>query len=214
MSLTKEKMMLSLSELVATRLCHDLAGPVGALNNGVEFLADGGEDMAAQAVDLLTMSAQEARAKLQLFRMAYGVIHEGAKASPEELREIILSYFGHSKIKPLWELRQEQDYFTAAMRRVLANMVLVSSSALLAGGTLEIKVDKQAHGVQMEVWARGPKIKQDAEMEQATKGMLEAEPTSKLVPALLIAHHSQQLGGKTHWHAKDDSLHLVMMLPA
>ena len=26
-----------LAEMIATRLCHDLTGPIGAVNNGAEF---------------------------------------------------------------------------------------------------------------------------------------------------------------------------------
>ena len=35
---------LDLAALVSARLCHDLAGPVGAVNNGAELLAEGGAE--------------------------------------------------------------------------------------------------------------------------------------------------------------------------
>lgn len=31
---------LRLAELLTTRLCHDLSGPIGAVNNGAEFLGE------------------------------------------------------------------------------------------------------------------------------------------------------------------------------
>ncbi len=32
---------LRLAELLASRLCHDVVGPIGAVNNGMELLNDG-----------------------------------------------------------------------------------------------------------------------------------------------------------------------------
>ena len=42
-----------LAEMIATRLCHDLTGPIGAVNNGAEFLDDEGFDMQNEAPAVL-----------------------------------------------------------------------------------------------------------------------------------------------------------------
>ena len=49
-----------LAEMLCTRLCHDLTGPIGAVNNGAEFLGDEGFDMQNEAVQLILSSAHEA----------------------------------------------------------------------------------------------------------------------------------------------------------
>jgi len=45
---------LQLAPLLCARLCHDLAGPFGAVNNGAELLNDDGEDSVDMARDLIT----------------------------------------------------------------------------------------------------------------------------------------------------------------
>jgi histidine phosphotransferase ChpT len=70
-----------LAEMIATRLCHDLTGPIGAVNNGAEFLDEEGFDMQNQAVQLILSSAHEAVNRLQFYRQAYGRVGDTGEAS-------------------------------------------------------------------------------------------------------------------------------------
>ena len=54
-----------LAEMLCTRLCHDLTGPIGAVNNGAEFLSEEGFDMQNEAMQLILTSAHEAVNRLQ-----------------------------------------------------------------------------------------------------------------------------------------------------
>jgi len=60
-------------ELMASKVCHDLISPIGAVNNGIEFLTEMGPDAGEEVTDLIAFSASQASAKLKAFRMAYGV---------------------------------------------------------------------------------------------------------------------------------------------
>jgi histidine phosphotransferase ChpT len=64
---------LSLSALMSSKICHDLVGPVGAINNGLELLEeeDDGETR-AYALQLIQNSARSAAAKLEFARLAFG----------------------------------------------------------------------------------------------------------------------------------------------
>jgi histidine phosphotransferase ChpT len=62
---------LVLAQGLCTRLCHDLAGPLGAVGSGVELLGDeGGAD--TQVVGLLSDSAENATARLRFLRAVLG----------------------------------------------------------------------------------------------------------------------------------------------
>ena len=62
-----------LSALLCSRVCHDIISPVGAINNGLEVLAeDNNEEMREFAMDLIRKSARQASAKLQFARLAFG----------------------------------------------------------------------------------------------------------------------------------------------
>jgi histidine phosphotransferase ChpT len=61
------------ASLLCSRLCHDLLSPVGALNNGIELLADEHDpEMRARCMDLLGESARASANKLKFFRLAFG----------------------------------------------------------------------------------------------------------------------------------------------
>jgi histidine phosphotransferase ChpT len=38
------KDITTLLELLSSRICHDLVSPVGAINNGIEFMEDSADD--------------------------------------------------------------------------------------------------------------------------------------------------------------------------
>jgi histidine phosphotransferase ChpT len=49
---------VDLASLLCSRLCHDLLSPVGAMNNGLELLADEHDpEMKQRCMDLLAESA-------------------------------------------------------------------------------------------------------------------------------------------------------------
>ena len=59
-----------LAALLCSRVCHDVISPVGAINNGLELLDEGGSD--AEALDLIRTSALNASVRLKLARLAFG----------------------------------------------------------------------------------------------------------------------------------------------
>ena len=59
-----------LAALLCSRVCHDIISPVGAINNGLELLDEGGSD--EDAMRLIRTSARNASARLQFARIAFG----------------------------------------------------------------------------------------------------------------------------------------------
>src|SRR4051812_22364163 len=77
-------------ELLTARLCHELSGPIAAINNGVELLAEEDPGLGSSpnpaffhdAVALVADSARRARSRLQFYRFAYGLSSGSATAGP------------------------------------------------------------------------------------------------------------------------------------
>src|SRR3546814_17345477 len=64
---------IDFAALLCSRLCHDLLSPIGALNNGLELLADENDpEMRARCLELLSESARTSANKLKNFRLAFG----------------------------------------------------------------------------------------------------------------------------------------------
>src|SRR5258705_10479593 len=74
---------VDLAALLCSRVCHDIISPVGAINNGLELLNQGGAD--ADAMKLIRTSARNASPRLQFAPIAFRaagsagtLIHTGA----------------------------------------------------------------------------------------------------------------------------------------
>ena len=96
-------------ELLASRICHDLISPVGAVNNGVEFLEEMGADAGAEAIQLIAHSARQASVRLQAFRICYGTGGRDSNIKPEDIKKAFealtpgrqrgyLFHFGQAKL--------------------------------------------------------------------------------------------------------------------
>ncbi len=97
----------SVIELLASRICHDLVSPVGAINNGVEFLEDlGGGDGEEfkEGINLIAHSASMASAKLMAFRIAYGAGGRDPNIKPEDVQKAFSELIrGDGKISQTWD---------------------------------------------------------------------------------------------------------------
>lgn len=91
---------LDLVALICSRLCHDLAGSIGAINNGVELLAEETDPaMREEAFGLIAQSATDAARRLAFFRFALGA--SGSTAEPMALAEmarVAKEYFAGGKV--------------------------------------------------------------------------------------------------------------------
>src|SRR5476649_361754 len=93
---------LRMAELLCTRLCHDLTGPIGAVNNGAEFLSEEGFNLQGQAVELITSSAASAVARLQFYRFAYGRVKDQGEASLADSQRLGSDFFTGGKVALDW----------------------------------------------------------------------------------------------------------------
>lgn len=96
----------SVIELLASRICHDLVSPVGAINNGVEFMEEMGDDpeQRKEALGLIQHSASQASAKLMAFRIAYGAGGRDPNIKPEDVQKAFSQLISaDGKISQTWD---------------------------------------------------------------------------------------------------------------
>lgn len=102
--MTQKTQNASVLELLASRICHDLISPVGAINNGVEFMQDMGPEAGDDALELISYSASQAAAKLQAFRIAYGAGGRDPNIKPEDIQKAFSGLTSaEGKISQVWD---------------------------------------------------------------------------------------------------------------
>ncbi|MFV3076447.1 histidine phosphotransferase family protein [Niveispirillum fermenti] len=126
-------------ELLCSRLCHDLVGPVGAINNGVELLDESGGDAGGEALDLIADSADSAAARLRLYRLALGAAGGQAGLSAGDGRAALEAWFRGGATRLEW-LAALQSPPPGMVKLVLLS-ALLAEEALPRGGVVRVEGD-------------------------------------------------------------------------
>ncbi|CAA7616176.1 conserved hypothetical protein [Candidatus Terasakiella magnetica] len=130
---------MKLAELLCARLCHDLAGPVGAASAGAELMEEGGDPETAR---LVALSAGWAAARLKFFRAALGP--GGNPQAAAALHDLALSYLKTANSGPNTDITLAWSCGSASLdadrSRLLLNLILLARDALVRGGRIEVSV--------------------------------------------------------------------------
>ncbi|HWK36178.1 histidine phosphotransferase family protein [Sphingomonas sp.] len=159
------------ASLLCSRLCHDLLSPVGALNNGLELLADETDPaMRERCLELLSESAKASANKLKFFRLAFGAAGGfGESIDSREAQAAIAGLFGDNHRVAIGWLVDEESLPKGAVK-VLLNLALIAGDALVRGGNLDIGAETVDGHVEIVVRAQGPRIILDDELRVALSG--------------------------------------------
>ncbi len=124
-------------ELLCSRLCHDLIGPVGAINNGVELIEEGdGGEATGDALDLVADSARAAARRLALFRLALGAGAGGGVLPIPATREALEGWFAGGRIQFIW--RPVLVAPPPGLLKLALLSALIAEEALPRGGSLSL----------------------------------------------------------------------------
>jgi len=162
-----------LASLLCSRLCHDLMSPVGALNNGIELLADETDpEMRERCLELLSDSARTSANKLKFFRLAFGSAGGfGDAVPPHEARVAIEGMFATAgRVKIGWMV--EEQLLDKLAAKILLNLALIAGDALVRGGQLDIGAETRPGVTEIVVRAEGPKVVLDPDLRAALAGTL------------------------------------------
>jgi len=118
-----------------------LSGPIAAINNGVELLAEEDPGFGSSpnpaflqdAVALVADSARRARSRLQFYRFAYGFSLGSVTAGPAP-HEIAIGFFAASRI--VGNYADGIRMLSADRQKLACNLLSVGADALPRGGRL------------------------------------------------------------------------------
>ena len=136
---------LRVLELLTARLCHELIGPIAAISNGVELLADEpvlarsgtDPDFVHDAIALVGDSANRAASRLQFYRFAYGYGHGGSiVGSPPN--ELACRFFERTRIT--CDYGDSVRVLPLDWQRLACNLLLTGAEVLSRGGHLVLAV--------------------------------------------------------------------------
>jgi histidine phosphotransferase ChpT len=126
-------------ELLASKICHDLISPVGAVSNGVEILEEMGADAGEEVTGLIAYSANQAASKLKAMRLAYGLGGADTSILPKDVHAAFGNYLGSdSRIKQDWSPEKISTPVNGAPKLLMCALILAAET-LPKGGKITVE---------------------------------------------------------------------------
>ena len=131
---------LRVAELLASRLCHDLISPVGAVNSGIELMTEFGDDPDGESMALISTSARTASDKLLFFRIAYGNAGSGTNVPLSEGLALVAPVCTNQRTEAVIDDTSAGAMPGAGGVKLLLCLALLAGESLPRGGTLTVRV--------------------------------------------------------------------------
>lgn len=140
---------MNITELVCTRISHDLIGNIGALGNAVELMEDDDDDFLPEIKSMLKVSSAVLNARLKFFRMAFGLTNANLE-NPETVGKICKDYIktlnpNHPIALTLTPLEGQ-----SALNRALMLAVMAAADVIIKGGTVTLTADSRRIAARVE----------------------------------------------------------------
>ena len=161
---------LDLAALVASRVCHDIISPVGAITNGLEVLdEENAEDMKEFAMDLIRKSARQASAKLQFARLAFGAAGSaGAEIDLGDAQSVAAGFLANEKADIDWQV--PRLLMPKNRVKLLLNLILLANQCVPRGGLITVTMSGEAANPRFELKVTGSTTKVPAVVLDLTAG--------------------------------------------
>ena len=176
---------LELAAMVASRVCHDIISPVGAIVNGLEVLEEEkDESMREFAMDLVIKSARQASSKLQFSRLAFGASGSaGAEIDMGEAGRCARGLMEREKAELDWQVTV--GLLPKAQAKLLLNLLIVALNSTARGGRITVTAERDGDETVMRIVAEGDRARLPAGVREVI--------TAGAVPNPLDGHSVQPL---------------------
>ena len=192
-------------ELVASRICHDLVSPVGAVNNGVELMQELGEDAGEEAVQLIASSAQQASIRLKAFRLSYGAAGTDKNVGFKEIRDAFTDLIGQGRIQAEFEpdLGVKFSMPPRGFFKVLLNLLVLAEECNHGEGKIAVSALEGNKGLRILVTGNHAGFRDGA--EAALRGDTAADDLDpRSVHAYVTGRFADYFGIGLTWQAQND----------
>ena len=161
---------IDFASFLVSRVCHDLVGPMGAVVNGLEVLEDERDAaMRADALKIVSQSANQALARLQFLRIAFGAAGSaGAELDLGEVGRLVSGLLEGSKVKLEWQsahVNWPKDW-----AKLLMNATMLAADCLPRGGQVVVETSAADAAPSFKIRASGSHAKVHEEVEKAVRG--------------------------------------------
>lgn len=181
-----------LAALLCSRVCHDVISPVGAINNGLELLDEGGAD--EDALDLIRTSALNASVRLKFARLAFGASGSAGASIDTGEAEKAAKDFADAEKKAEVTWTGPRAIIPKNRVKLLLNLLLVAYGAIPRGGNVDVVLTNPETDAVFEITVKGKMMRVPGKFAELLEGREEEAIDAHAVQpyyTLLLAEESQ-----------------------
>lgn len=188
---------VDLTGFLASRICHDLVSPVGAVVNGTDLVREIGAGEVSDEIAMISQSAARASALLQFYRIAFGVADCDAALSRNTLEAQATRTLASPKIDMDWHGLQGPP-MTRAQARLLFQMLMCARAVGGMRGRIAVRLDSgDGFPISITVQSSGalpgtPSLNQDA-LRLLVKEPQAVEVSARVIEFALVHRSARDL---------------------
>jgi histidine phosphotransferase ChpT len=168
---------LALAQLLCSRLCHDLGGPLGSVTGALELL----DDPAGEAAEVARDAARLLERRLRLYRAALG--SGVSDTTVREISPLMEALTSGRRVQVDGSGLEQEALVPALLTQVLLVAAWLGTEALPRGGVVAVSGDPAR---ELVIWPQGPGASWPAGLLRALAGEDAApEPRTVLAPLLV-----------------------------
>jgi hypothetical protein len=134
--------MIDLTEIICTRISHDLIGNIGAFANAVELMEDDDNEFLTEIKSTLKFSSTVLTSRLKFFRMVFGLTNSNLD-SAETVNKTCVDYIKTLNPNYPIELHIKAQDNQHDLNRVLMLTVMTVADLIIKGGTIDIGLNQR-----------------------------------------------------------------------
>ncbi len=184
---------LDLAALLSSRVCHDVISPVGAIVNGLEVLEEERDvEMRGHALALIKSSANEASARLQFCRLAFGAAgSKGASIDTGDAELVTRQLIADERTQLFWSV--PRVLMSKNKVKLLLNLCVLADAAIPRGGVISVSSTGEEDRVTFRIEAKGV----NARVASNVPRLLEGESEEGAIDARAIQAYYAGLVAKS-----------------
>jgi histidine phosphotransferase ChpT len=173
---------LDLAALLASRVCHDVISPVGAIVNGLEVLEEEKDaEMRGHALALIKSSAAEASSRLQFCRLAFGAAgSKGSSIDTGDAEHVTRQLLADDRTRLAWSV--PRVLMAKNKVKLLLNLCLIADAAIPRGGDISVTANGEDENIGFHIEAKGV----NARVAPGLAALLMGEPEEGVIDARSI----------------------------
>lgn len=128
---------LKLLQAMSARICHDLAGSIGIIDNCLSLLDTKNKVIGHKAKLLVNQESDNLIRKIKFFRNVYGVDGE-KEMSAIQLNKLLQEFFTNSSIKPKSHFEKGLAYLDSSLAKVSICLAIVAAEHVNSNGKVDL----------------------------------------------------------------------------